>query len=89
MIIPIARVRGRQKALKEFEQLFTAETEDRAGLRIAIAHAKAPEWIVELTEIVSRTRPQATIDLIEPLGAVVGTHAGPGAVGFFWFQDEA
>ena len=20
-------------------------------------------------------------------GAVVGTHAGPGAVGFFWFQD--
>ncbi len=23
----------------------------------------------------------------ETLGAVVGTHAGPGAVGFFWFQD--
>jgi fatty acid-binding protein DegV len=21
------------------------------------------------------------------LGAVVGTHAGPGAVGFFWFDD--
>ena len=28
-----------------------------------------------------------TIELVEPLGAVVGTHAGPGAVGFFWFQD--
>ena len=22
------------------------------------------------------------------LGAVVGTHAGPGTVGFFWFHDE-
>ena len=22
------------------------------------------------------------------LGAVVGTHAGPGTVGFFWFEDD-
>ena len=89
VIVPIARARGRQKALNEFEQLFTAGTEDREGLRVAIAHANAPEWIGELSEIVSRTRPRATIDLIEPLGAVVGTHAGPGSVGFFWFQDDA
>jgi fatty acid-binding protein DegV len=34
-----------------------------------------------------RVRPRSTVDLVEPLGAVVGTHAGPGAVGFFWFQD--
>ena len=32
-------------------------------------------------------RPSATVELVETLGAVVGTHAGPGAVGFFWFQD--
>ena len=64
-------------------------TEDREGLRVAIAHANAPEWIGELTEVVTQHRPKATIDLIEPLGAVVGTHAGPGSVGFFWFQDEA
>ena len=89
VIVPIARARGRQKALKEFEQLFTADTEDREGLRVAIAHANAPEWIGELTEVVTQHRPKATIDLIEPLGAVVGTHAGPGSVGFFWFQDEA
>ena len=35
----------------------------------------------------TKARPKATLDLVEPLGAVVGTHAGPGAVGFFWFQD--
>jgi hypothetical protein len=38
-------------------------------------------------DFVAKTRPKATIDLVEPLGAVVGTHAGPGAVGFFWLQD--
>ena len=87
VIVPVARARGKQKALKEFERLFMAETEDREGLRLAIAHANAPEWIGELTELATRVRPKATIDLIEPLGAVVGTHTGPGSVGFFWFQD--
>jgi fatty acid-binding protein DegV len=32
-------------------------------------------------------RPQAEIELVTSLGAVVGTHAGPGTVGFFWLQS--
>ena len=35
------------------------------------------------------TDPQAQIDITTTLGAVVGTHAGPGTVGFFWFEDIA
>jgi DegV family protein with EDD domain len=87
VVEPIGRVRGRQKALEEFARLFTAGTEDREGLRTAIAHANAPEWIDVLTDLVSKARPKAIVDLVQLLGAVVGTHAGPGAVGFFWFQD--
>jgi DegV family protein with EDD domain len=87
VVEPIGRVRGRQKALEEFARLFTVGTEDREGLRTAIAHANAPEWIDVLTDLVSKARPKATVDLVQLLGAVVGTHAGPGAVGFFWFQD--
>lgn len=88
VIVPIGKVRGRQKALAEFARVFTSATQDRPGLRVAIAHADAPEWIDVLTDLVRRARPQAQIELVEPLGAVVGTHAGPGAVGFFWLQDE-
>lgn len=87
VVEPLGRVRGRQKALEEFARLFRTDTEDREGLRTAIAHADAPEWIDVLTDLVSKTRPKATVDLVQLLGAVVGTHAGPGAVGFFWFQD--
>jgi DegV family protein with EDD domain len=87
VIVPLGRVRGRQKALDEFAKQFAEATEDRDGLRIAIAHANAPEWIEVLTDMARKVRPRATLDLVEPLGAVVGTHAGPGAVGFFWFQD--
>ena len=88
VIHPIGKVRGRQKALAEFARVFTAATEDRPGLRTAIAHADAPEWVEVLTDMVSKARPRAEIELVENLGAVVGTHAGPGSVGFFWFQDE-
>jgi fatty acid kinase fatty acid binding subunit len=87
VVVPIGRVRGRQKALQEFARVFDEKTEDRPGLRIAVAHAEAPEWIGVITQLVRSRRPQAEIELVGSLGAVVGAHAGPGAVGFFWFQD--
>lgn len=87
VVTAVARVRGRQKAIAEFERRFVEATEDEAGLRVAIAHADAEEWVGTLSELVWRTRPKAEIEFTSTLGAVVATHAGPGAVGFFWFQD--
>jgi DegV family protein with EDD domain len=86
-VIAAARVRGKQKALAEFERRFVAATTDGPGLRVAIAHADAEEWVGTLSELAWRVRPNAEIEFTSTLGAVVGTHAGPGAVGFFWFQD--
>jgi len=88
VVVAVARVRGRQKALAEIERRFVEATTDGPGLRVAIAHADAAEWVGTLSEIVWRVRPKAEIEFTATLGAVVGTHAGPGAVGFFWFQDE-
>jgi DegV family protein with EDD domain len=89
VIAPVTKVRGRQKALEEFGKMFVEATEDGPGLRVSIAHANAPEWVDVLTDLAQRARPRAEIELVRILGAVVGTHAGPGAVGFFWFQDDA
>ena len=86
-VVAVARVRGKQKAVAEFERRFVEATTDGPGLRIAIAHADAEEWVGTLSELVWRVRPGAEIEFTSTLGAVVGTHAGPGAVGFFWFQD--
>lgn len=86
-VVAVARVRGKQKAIAEFERRFVEATEDAAGLRVAIAHADASEWVETLSELVQRNRPSAEIEFTSTLGAVVATHAGPGAVGFFWFQD--
>jgi fatty acid-binding protein DegV len=43
--------------------------------------------LAELAKLVGATRPRATIEIQTTLGPVIGTHAGPGTVGLFWFQD--
>lgn len=89
VVAAVAKVRGRQKAIAEFGRRFAEATTDGPGLRVAIAHADAADWVGTLSEMVWRVRPNVEIEFTATLGAVVGTHAGPGAVGFFWFQDEA
>jgi fatty acid kinase fatty acid binding subunit len=86
-VLPLKRVRGNQKAMQEFVSEFTTHTRDEGGLRVGIAHAAAPERAEALRKMVRAERPQAEIELVTTLGAVVGTHSGPGCVGFFWFQD--
>jgi DegV family protein with EDD domain len=87
-VIPLKRVRGNRKAMQEFVSEFTSTTTDTSTLRVGIAHADAPERAEQLRKMVRFERPQAEIEIVTTLGAVVGTHAGPGTVGFFWFDDR-
>jgi DegV family protein with EDD domain len=87
-VIPLKRVRGNRRAFQEFIDAFEAGSDDRPELRAAIAHADAPDRAEALKEMVRRTRPKAELELVTTLGPVVGTHAGPGTVGLFWFTDD-
>ncbi|MCP9485100.1 MAG: DegV family protein [Gaiellaceae bacterium MAG52_C11] len=88
-VVPLTRVRGRgrEKALQEFRRRFEAATTAADGLHVGIAHAEADDAVAQLRALVLDARPQTEIELVTSLGAVVGTHAGPGTIGFFWFQD--
>ncbi|MFN2627637.1 MAG: DegV family protein [Gaiellaceae bacterium] len=87
-VVPVGRVRGSQKALGEIVARFERATRDEASLRIGIAHADAPGRAEALQELVRMRRPAAVLEVVTSLGAVIGAHAGPGTVGFFWFDDE-
>jgi DegV family protein with EDD domain len=87
-VVPLKRVRGNQKAMQTFVEEFTSRTDDVRSLRVGIAHAEAPERAEQLQRMVAGERPQAQVEVVTTLGAVVGTHAGPGTVGFFWFDDK-
>ena len=86
-VVPLKRVRGNQKAMHEFVNAFTSTTQDVPSLKVGIAHADAPERAEQLRKMVRGERPSAKIELVTTLGAVLGAHAGPGTVGFFWFDD--
>ena len=86
-VVPLKRVRGNQKAMQEFVSAFTSASADAPTLKVGIAHADAPERARALEKMVRAERAQADIEIVTTLGAVVGTHAGPGCVGFFWFDD--
>jgi DegV family protein with EDD domain len=86
-VVPISRVRGLGRAIDEFRERLEAASADAPSLRIGFAHAAAAEWLDALREQVAKARPQATVEIVTALGAVVGAHAGPGTLGLFWFDD--
>ena len=86
-MVPLRRVRGTRKAFDDFRTTLEAETRDEPSLRIGLAHAAAPERLARLEALVRAARPRAQLELATPIGPVLGTHAGPGAVGLFWFDD--
>ena len=88
-VVPVKRVRGNRKAFLEFASAFEAGTRDSPSLRVGIAHADAPERADALRTMVRQARPAAELELVTTLGPVVGAHAGPGTVGFFWFEDDS
>jgi fatty acid kinase fatty acid binding subunit len=88
-VVPLKKVRGAAKAFDEFRKLFEEGTTDSPSLKVGLAHAAAPERMQALWKMVRDVRPQAEVEIQTELGAVIGTHAGPGTVGFFWFVDDA
>jgi fatty acid kinase fatty acid binding subunit len=86
-VLPLKRVRGNNKAVQEFARVFSEGSRDAPSVRVGIAHADAPEREQTLRALVADLRPQAQIEVATTLGAVVGTHAGPGTIGLFWFDD--
>jgi hypothetical protein len=57
------------------------------ALRFEIEGRPVPSPAAALETLVREVRPRAQIDVVTSLGAVIGAHAGPGTVGFFWFDD--
>ena len=84
-VVPLKRVRGRRRRSRS-SAAFEEATTDGPGPASASRTPKRRTRPRSCARSCS-PRPQAEVKLVTTLGAVVGTHAGPGTVGFFWFQD--
>jgi len=74
-------VGGRRRALREFDRFLCANAPADADVRVALAHADDADGARRLAERVGELRPRARIERVCEVGAVVGTHGGPGTLG--------
>jgi DegV family protein with EDD domain len=79
-----ARVRTFARAIDTMVDAAAAEANKADGARICIIHSHAPELAASIIEKL-RAKTTTTPHSVEQLeaGPVIGTHAGPGAVGIF------
>ncbi len=84
---PLGKVRGHARLLSELERLVCEDTRADERLRVGIAHAQAEGIANDIAERVRSVRPQSEIELVAPLGAVVGTNTGPGGAGLVWARE--
>ena len=80
-VVPVGRVRGEMRVLPELVAEFARRSASYPIIDVAIAHADDLERAAELEALVREARAGIRSVRILTLGAVVGTHAGPGALG--------
>ncbi len=83
----VAKARGRKAAITAIVDKYgeTAENADE-GI-VFISHADAAEDAELLVEVL-RSRYNATVEHITDIGPVIGAHAGPGTLAFFFIAKE-
>jgi DegV family protein with EDD domain len=86
-VAPHSRVRGSHRVLPAMRGYLEERSDPQRPLRVALGHARRPEVIGELEEMVRDARPRASIDLVAEIGPTVGTHAGPGAYAVAFVHD--
>lgn len=85
VVAPVDKVRGRSRTLPRTLELLQERVPRGSRVRMAVLHTQAPEqaaeWLAAAKQIY-----EVEEALIAPIGSVIATHVGPGAIGFAFYQ---
>ena len=87
VIVPLDSVRTQKKALTTIIDLIEERTKGHKNIRLATLHANSHEIAQGVLDEASRRIPNVETVFSE-LSPVIGTHAGPGAVGLAYMYDN-
>lgn len=80
-VVPAGKVRGAERVLPALVDEFVRRSADHPQVDVAIGHAADPTTAAELEARVRASRTGIRSVRVLTLGAVIGAHAGPGALG--------
>jgi DegV family protein with EDD domain len=81
IIEPFRKSRGTHKAFTELAAFVAQDAAERGRLKVSLLHACSPERVALLAKALADAGADVEIESTGLVGAVVGTYAGPGAVG--------
>jgi DegV family protein with EDD domain len=85
-LIPKDKVRGRKRALKWVRDWLNDNKFNLNGKIVYLVHASDQGYLEELKEVILESNdPKEIIE--SQVGAIVGTHSGPGAIGMCFIRD--
>ena len=86
-LVNVTKARGRKLALKTLADKFGELAEDKENGLIFVSHADCMKDVEALNEMLKADYGR-TIDRIVDIGAVIGSHAGPGTIALFFFGNQ-
>lgn len=86
-VVPLDSVRTHKKALMTIIDLIEARTKGHKNIRLATLHANNPETARFVLDEATK-RIDSVEQVFSEVSPVIGTHAGPGAVGLAYMYDH-
>jgi DegV family protein with EDD domain len=86
-LIPVAKMRGFSNVMDYFGSRMEETMLEPKDQVIFISHCDAPESAEKLAEyLIKRLGPREAV--INPIGPVIGAHAGPGTIALFFLGSK-
>lgn len=85
IIEPFKKVKGRKKALHELALHVAEDAAERGRMRVALLHACTDDCGADLIAELESTGADLEIESVGLVGSVIGTYAGPRAVGVAYY----
>ncbi|MRX73486.1 DegV family EDD domain-containing protein [Bacillus lacus] len=85
-LIPLEKIRGKKKAYRRILDLIEERANPLTNQTVAISHGDDEEAALEMKQLIQE-RFQPKEILINPIGAAIGAHAGPGTLAIFFLGE--
>ena len=86
-LVPVCKVKGRKKSVKTLMEMLDKYGVDIDGQEICISHGDCMEDAILLQRMISEKYPACTF-VFNHIGAVIGSHSGPGTLALFFVGEK-
>ena len=84
---PVTKVRGRKASLTTIAEQYSAQALDPEGGVVFVSHGDCPEDAMELEEMLYKKH-GVRYAHVTNVGAVIGSHSGPGTIALFFLGKK-